>query len=78
LIFVESTLSGFSVILDVDAPAMRTRYGLYYLRERVLAPAARVFVDALHRVEAEMPVEWVASPPVGLTDAKPRKRQPSL
>jgi hypothetical protein len=32
---------------------LRTRYGLFYLRERALAPAARVFVDALHRVEAE-------------------------
>jgi len=57
----DEVAAGRLVILDVDAPALRTRYGLFYLRERALAPAARVFVDALHRVEAE-PVAELAAP----------------
>ena len=73
----DEVAAGRLVILDVDAPAMRTRYGLYYLRERALAPAARVFVDTLHRVEAETPVEWAAPPAVDRACGAPRKRQPS-
>ena len=56
----DEVAAGRLVILDVDAPALRTRYGLFYLRERALAPAARVFVDALHGVEAEPVAELTA------------------
>ena len=73
----DEVAAGRLVILDVDAPAMRTRYGLFHLRERALAPAARVFVDTLHRVEAETPAEWAAPAAVGRTGATPRTPQPS-
>ena len=46
--------AGHLVILDVDAPVLRTSYGVIYARERTLAPAARVFIDALRSVEAEI------------------------
>ena len=57
----DEVAAGRLVVLDVDAPALRSRYGLFYLRERALAPGARVFVDALHRVEAEPVAELAAT-----------------
>lgn len=44
---------GVLVVLDVDAPAMRSNGAVYYLRERTLAPAARLFINMLMAVEAE-------------------------
>jgi DNA-binding transcriptional LysR family regulator len=49
----EDVAAGHLVRLDFDMPAMRTNYGLVYLRGRTLAPAARVFIDALRIVERE-------------------------
>ena len=45
--------AGRLVRLACSAPALRTNNGLLYLRERTLAPAARVFIQALKQVEAE-------------------------
>jgi DNA-binding transcriptional LysR family regulator len=45
--------AGRLVVLAVDAPAMRTNGGIFYLRDRTLAPAARRFIDVLRAVEAE-------------------------
>jgi DNA-binding transcriptional LysR family regulator len=49
----EDVSAGRLVRLDFDVPAMRTNYGLIHLRGRTLAPAARVFIDALRVVERE-------------------------
>jgi DNA-binding transcriptional LysR family regulator len=49
----EDVSAGHLIRLDFDVPAMRTNYGLVYLRDRTLAPAARVFIDALRVVERE-------------------------
>jgi DNA-binding transcriptional LysR family regulator len=49
----DDVAAGHLVRLDFDVPAMRTRYGLVYLRNRTLAPSARVFIDALRIVERE-------------------------
>jgi len=49
----EDISSGHLVRLDFDVPAMRTSYGLVYLRDRTLAPAARVFIETLRAVERE-------------------------
>jgi len=46
--------AGHLVLLDVDAPVLRTSYGVMYARERTLAPAARAFIDSLHSIEAEI------------------------
>lgn len=45
--------SGALVLLDVYAPAMQTRAAVYYLRERTLAPSARLFIDTLKAIEAQ-------------------------
>lgn len=42
------------VPLDVDAPVLRTSYGVMYARERTLAPVARAFIDSLRSVQAEI------------------------
>ena len=39
--------------LACTAPAMRTNNGLLYLRERTLAPSARLFMQTLKQLEAE-------------------------
>ncbi len=49
----EDVAAGRLVVLDFHVPAMQTNYGVIYLRGRTLAPAARVFIAALHAVEAE-------------------------
>jgi hypothetical protein len=37
-----------------DAQVLRTVHGMIYLREGTLAPAAEIFIDTLHAVEAEV------------------------
>ena len=49
--------SGRLVAIDCWAPGMQTRQGYFYLRERTLSPAARLFIDTLLRVEAETHAE---------------------
>ena len=61
--------AGRLVRLDVDAPAMRTDPGVFYLRGRTLAPAARVFIEHLRAVEADAAAADAAAPA-----AKPRQR----
>ncbi len=46
--------AGHLVLLDIDAPVLRTTHSVFFLRDRTLAPAAQVFIDALRAVEAEM------------------------
>ena len=52
-ILAEDVAAGRLVRLDVDAPAMRTDPGVFYLRGRSLAPAARAFIDTWRAIEAE-------------------------
>ena len=49
----EDVAAGRLAVLDFQVPAMRTNYGVIYLRGRTLAPAARAFIAALHAMEAE-------------------------
>lgn len=46
--------SGKLVVLEIDAPVLRTVHSIYYLRDRTLSPAAEVFVATLEAVEAEL------------------------
>jgi DNA-binding transcriptional LysR family regulator len=46
--------AGHLVLLPVDAPIMRSVHGIVRLRERSIAPAAQVFIDVLHQVEARI------------------------
>jgi DNA-binding transcriptional LysR family regulator len=52
-ILADDVAAGRLVILSADAPAMRTDAGVFYLRGRSLAPAARAFIEVLRAVEAE-------------------------
>jgi DNA-binding transcriptional LysR family regulator len=58
----DDVADGRLVRLSCTAPAMQTINGLIYLRERMLSPAARVFIDALHQVEAEALAADAAKP----------------
>jgi DNA-binding transcriptional LysR family regulator len=49
----DDLLSGRLVVLPIDGPELRTQHGLFYLRGRTLAPAARQFIDMLRNVETE-------------------------
>ena len=61
--------AGHLVLLDIDAPVLRTTHSVFFLRDRTLAPAARVFIDALRTVEAEIRRSDTRS-------ASPRKSRP--
>jgi DNA-binding transcriptional LysR family regulator len=59
----DDVATGRLVRLDaVDAPAMRTDPGVFYLRGRTLAPAARVFIEHSRAVEAEAAATDAAVP----------------
>ena len=59
-ILAEDVAAGRLVRLTADAPAMRTDTGVYYLRGRTLAPAARVFIETLRAVESEAQADEAA------------------
>ena len=46
--------SGEFVLLSVDFPELKTRYGIVQMRGRTLSPAAEVFITLLHEVDAEL------------------------
>lgn len=46
--------SGEFVLLSVDFPELKTRYGIVQMRDRTLSPAAEVFITLLHEVDAEL------------------------
>lgn len=50
----DDVTAGHLVILDVDAPVLRTTHDVMFLRGRTLAPAAQAFIDTLRAVEAEI------------------------
>jgi DNA-binding transcriptional LysR family regulator len=60
--FAEDVAAGRLVRLAADAPGLRTDPGYYYLKNRTLAPAARVFIEALRAVEAEAQAADAAPP----------------
>lgn len=62
-ILADDVAAGRLVRLAADAPAMRTDAGVFYLRGRSLAPAARVFIETLRTVEAEAQAADLAPPP---------------
>ena len=51
----DDVAAGRLVRLSCTAPAMRTNNGLLYLRDRTLAPAVRVFIQALRAGQADTP-----------------------
>jgi DNA-binding transcriptional LysR family regulator len=69
----EDIAAGHLVRLDFRVPAMRTNYGVIYLRGRTLAPAARAFIAALHAVEAEAQIASTTSL-AGRSKGAPGKR----
>ena len=54
-LLAEDLAAGRLVTLDTDSPVLRTNPGVFYLRDRTLAPAARVFIELLSAVEEETP-----------------------
>jgi DNA-binding transcriptional LysR family regulator len=67
----DDVAAGHLVLLSTDAPVLRTVHGIITLRDRTLAPATRVFIEALREVEAAIrhaEAEGVAAP------ARPAKR----
>jgi DNA-binding transcriptional LysR family regulator len=50
----DDVAAGRLVALPIDAPVLRTVHGIFYLRDRTLAPAARVFIEAVRAVEGEV------------------------
>ena len=48
------TGAGHLVRLPFHVPVMQTSYGLMYLRDRTLSPAARRFMELVHEVDAEL------------------------
>jgi DNA-binding transcriptional LysR family regulator len=53
VMLVQDVAAGLLVRLDADAPAMRSNPGVFYLRNRTLAPAARTFIETLREVEEQ-------------------------
>ena len=50
----DDVAAGRLVMLDIDAPVLRTVHSIYYLRDRTLSPAAQAFVNTLQAVESEI------------------------
>jgi DNA-binding transcriptional LysR family regulator len=50
----DDVAAGRIVKLPIDAPVLRTVHGIFYLRDRTLAPAARAFIEAVRAVEDEI------------------------
>ncbi len=46
--------SGEFVLLSVDFPELKTRYGIVQIQGRTLSPAAEVFITLLQEVDAEL------------------------
>jgi DNA-binding transcriptional LysR family regulator len=51
---VEEVRAGILVILDVDFEAPRSSYGIVFLKDRTLSPAAAKFIAVLNAVEDEL------------------------
>lgn len=64
--------SGALQILDAEVPKLRTAYGVVFLRDRSLSPAALAFVATLREVETEL----VAKAAVTLRRAGRASRRP--
>jgi len=75
----EDLAAGRLVTLDFDGPVMRPPAAIIYLRDRSLPPAARVFVDILRAVEAEVPADEPLTRPskASATRRLPRDRDVS-
>jgi DNA-binding transcriptional LysR family regulator len=58
----DDVAAGVLIRLNCRVPEMRTTYGVLYLRDRTLAPAARIFIETLRAVEAEAKKSEVTSP----------------
>ena len=69
-ILAEDVAAGNLVRLDIDSPALQTNPGVFYLRGRVLSPAAQAFIGALRTVESEAQARESA------TDGGANKRRP--
>lgn len=69
----EDVDAGRLIRLECDAPAMRTDPGVFYLRNRTLAPAALEFIKNLHAVEGEFQRAAAAQTPAAKSES-PRKR----
>jgi DNA-binding transcriptional LysR family regulator len=70
----DDVAAGVLIRLNCRVPAMRTTYGVLYLRDRTLAPAARMFIENLRAVEAEAMRSDVTSPSAVKAAAKRLRR----
>ncbi|NJD32471.1 MAG: LysR family transcriptional regulator [Gammaproteobacteria bacterium] len=68
----EDVHKGTVVVLDVEVEPLRTGYGIGWLRERTLSPAAQLFVRMIKQVEAEV---CTAPPPPAASRASPGRRR---
>ena len=73
----EDVAAGRLVKLNIDAPTMRTNPGVFYLRGRVLAPAARAFIEALRAVESEFQASEGAAGSAAAKKQTAAKHRPS-
>ena len=70
----DDVAAGVLIRLDCHVPAMRTTYGVLYLRDRTLAPAAKVFIETLRAVEAEAMKSDVTSSSAARGSARSHRR----
>jgi DNA-binding transcriptional LysR family regulator len=73
-LLAEDMAAGRLVKLDCHVPEMRTTYGVLYLRDRTVAPAAKMFIETLRAVEVELARADVTSPPAAKAAAKHHRR----
>jgi DNA-binding transcriptional LysR family regulator len=73
-LLAEDVAAGYLIRLDCHDPAMRTTYGVLYLRGRTLAPATRLFIETLRAVEAEAKKADVTSPSAAKAATKRLRR----
>lgn len=64
------------VVLDVDFPAPRTGYGVAWLRDRTLSPAAKEFVATIRAVEGSNDAEATPAGPARRRPQPPRLTRP--
>ena len=67
----EDVAAGRLIQLDLESPALQMHHGVFYLRDRSLAPAAREFIEMLRTVEAELRAQSDLAEATSSTSAKP-------
>jgi DNA-binding transcriptional LysR family regulator len=70
----DDVAAGRLVRLECTAPPMRTNNGLIHLRQRTLSPAARAFIEALRKAEAQAQSADIAPRAERSPVARPRRQ----